>query len=148
MRGGPIFRGPPVPKSPSSARSRGPCIGVRTECSCESTWRIMYPRSAATAATSKAASAISVTARTPTRTRVRSWARPRLCLIDGRRVRRGRWIAGPGQPQAVADAALGVDHIGPVAGQLAPQVGDLGRHDGAGSAEVVVPHVIKQLRPG
>jgi hypothetical protein len=41
-----------------------------------------------------------------------------------------------------------VYHVRPAAGQLAPHVGDIGGHDRAGPAEVVVPDVGEQLRPG
>jgi len=111
--------------------------------------------------------ATSVIARTPARTLVRSWARrSRLgiaaiqrSMIRGTqsiaRSQRGRLgligtrrFAGAREPQAVADSALGVDHVRPVAGQLAAQVSDIGRHHGAGAAEVVVPHVVQELRPG
>src|SRR6266516_148437 len=130
----------------------------RTSCSWESVWLSRYPRSAVIAGMSKAASATSMTSRTPARTRVRSWARRnrpgvssarrnRPGVSSARRSRLGaigaRRVDGARQPQAVADGALGVDHVRPVPGQLAPQVGDIGRHDGAGSAEVVVPHVVK-----
>src|SRR6185312_17011381 len=103
-----------------------------------------------TAATSKAASAASVTAMTPARTRVRSRAR------RGGRASRARRlvltgclrVAGPGAAQDVTDAALGVDHLRPVAGQLAPQVRDVGGDHCAGAAEVVVPDVVQELGPG
>src|SRR6266571_6362375 len=125
----------------------------RTSCSWESVWLSRYPRSAVIAAMSKAASATSMTSRTPARTRVRSWARRnRPGVSSARRSRLGaigaRRVDGARQPQAVADGALGVDHVRPVPGQLAPQVGDIGGHHGGGPAEVVVPHVVEQLRPG
>jgi hypothetical protein len=41
-----------------------------------------------------------------------------------------------------------MDQIWPAAGQLAPQVGHVRGHHRAGTAEVVVPHVVQQLRPG
>src|ERR1051326_5801737 len=105
-----------------------------------------------TAPMSNATNATSVTTTTPAITLIRSWARmscrgratARLWLIGNPL----SWIAGSGQAQAVADGALGVDQLRAVAGQLAPQVGYVGRHDRAGSAEVVVPHVVQQLGPG
>src|ERR1022692_90339 len=152
------------------AKFRGPLSGwasFRTFRSCESVWPSRYPRRAVTAVTSKAAIATSVIARTPARTLVRSWARrSRLgiaaiqrSMIRGQqsivRSQRGRLgligtrrFAGAGEPQTVADSALGVDHVRPVAGQLAAQVSDVGRHHRAGAAEVVVPHVVQELRPG
>src|SRR5580693_937952 len=57
-------------------------------------------------------------------------------------------VAGPGEAQAETDRALGVDQVRPVTGQLAPQVGDVGGHDRAGAAEVVVPHVAEELGAG
>src|SRR5580704_7383051 len=57
-------------------------------------------------------------------------------------------VAGPGEAQAETDGALGVDQVRPVTGQFAPQVGDVGRHDRAGPAEVVVPHVAEELGAG
>src|SRR5580693_4543254 len=57
-------------------------------------------------------------------------------------------VAGPGEAQAETDGALGVDQVRPVTGQFAPQVGDVGRHDRAGPAEVVVPHVAEDLGAG
>src|ERR1700734_2614862 len=59
-----------------------------------------------------------------------------------------RLVAGPGQAQAETDRALGVDQVRPVTGQFAPQVGHIGRHDRAGAAEVVVPHVAEDLGAG
>src|SRR5690348_14096371 len=96
-----------------------------------------------TAATSNAASATSVTTTTPAITLSRSWTRSsrvsiavaggvRLGVIRARLAFIGadlagtRLVAGTGQAQAVADGALGVDQLRPVADQLAPQVGDVG----------------------
>src|ERR1022692_4345100 len=108
-----------------------------------------------TAPTSKAISATSVTTTTPAITLSRNWARSsRLSSALAREVRlwpigirlafiRSCLLAGSRQAQAVADGTLGPDQVRPVAGQLAPQVGDVGRHERAGSAEVIVPHVVK-----
>src|ERR1700739_3224315 len=101
-----------------------------------------------------------VPASTPTSTRVRSWVRcrrsrslaggdrpgsplpsgplrRRLCFTEslGAGLLRPR---GRGQAQAVAGAALGVDQVSSVLGELAPQVGDVGGHDAVGTAEVVI----------
>src|SRR5690242_7486781 len=112
--------------------------------------------------------------RTPASTRVRSWARPSRRSKAGYRpgllsnigppavagagraagpagpaafAGAGR-LADPGQPQAVADPALGVNQVGPVTRQLAPQVRDVGRDDGAGPAKVIVPDMGQQLGAG
>src|SRR5690348_10801577 len=91
-----------------------------------------------TAAKSKAASAASAMATTAAMTRRRSVARPGS--------RSGSMVVlRPGHAQAVADAPLGVDQVGAVPGELAAQVGDVGVHDGARSAEIVVPHVVEEL---
>src|ERR1700727_943233 len=116
----------------------------------------------ATAPTSNATSAISVTATTPASTFSRSWVpSSRLssaCPPGAALGRTGTGLASTGaghagraglagarQAQAVADGALGVDQVRPVAHQLAAQVGDVGRDDRAGPAEVVVPHVVEEL---
>src|ERR1039457_2397905 len=113
-----------------------------------------------TAPMSNATSATSVTTTTPAITLSRNWARSsrlssarareaRLCLIGTRLA--FIWaglLAGARQAQAVADGALGADQLRSVAGQLAPQVGDVGRHDRAGSAEVIVPYVVKERGAG
>src|SRR5580704_11839827 len=106
-----------------------------------------------TAAMSKTSSATSVTHATPASTRSRSWAcrsrRIAAGMPKGFSVFIGALrVAGSWQAQAVADCALGMDQVRPAAGQLAPQVGDVRRDHGAGPAEVVVPHVVKQLGPG
>src|ERR1035438_4336901 len=116
-----------------------------------------------TAPTSNATSATSVTTTTPAITLSRNWARSSrlssararealLCLTGTRLA--FIWaglltgVVGTRQSQAVADGALGVDQVRPVAGQLAPQVGDVARYHRAGSAEVIVPHVVQELGPG
>src|SRR5580698_7694006 len=128
-----------------------------------SVWPSRYPRSAVTAATSNTASATRMTSSTPASTRTRSWEK--ACSRRGPGMRRAacsarsrRLVAicvllaprrpGPGQAQAVADRALGVDQVRAVPGQLAPQVSDVGGDDRAGAAEVVVPDMVEQLGPG
>src|SRR5215469_14680472 len=95
---------------------------------------------------SKTTRATSVTSRTPTSTWVRNWG---LCgpprALSGIASRR---IFGARLAQPVADGPLGVDHIGPVPGELASQVADVGRHHCARTAKVVVPDVVEYLRPG
>src|SRR6185437_1111583 len=133
-----------------------------------SVWLSRYRRRAVTAVTSNAARARITTASTPARTRVRSWVRRSRAGV-GRTRPRGPMLRGPmlrglmprglrvmearlsfqiRQAQAVAHRPLGMDDVRPVLGQLAPQVGDVGRDDGAGAAEVVVPHVVQYLCPG
>src|ERR1039457_223140 len=104
-----------------------------------------------TAPMSNATSATSVTTTTPAMRLSRNWARSsrlssarareaRLCLIRTRLafIRAGL-LAGAGRGQEVAAGALGADQVRSVAAQLAPQVGDVGRPDRAGPAEVIVP---------
>src|ERR1039457_3468142 len=113
-----------------------------------------------TAPMSNATSATSVTTTTPAITLSRNWARSsrlssarareaRLCLIRTRLafIRAGL-LAGARQAQAVADGALGADQVRSVAGPLAPQVGDVGRHDRAGHGEAILPRLGKQLCAG
>src|ERR1035437_7647700 len=103
-----------------------------------------------TAPTSNVTSATSVTTTTPAITLSRNWARSsrlssarareaRLCLIRTRLafIRAGL-LAGARQAQPVPEGAWGGDRARPAAGQLAPQVGDVGRHARAGPAEVIV----------
>src|SRR5579859_944502 len=140
----------------SSWSSRG-LVTVSADFRLTSVWPTRYFFSAVIAAKSKTASTASVIATTPATTLVRSLPRP---WVGGRPRRRPLIIIGipfiagvvrltwPGQAEAVADGPLGMDQIRPVPGQLAPQVRDVGRHHRSRPAEVVVPHVIKQLVPG
>src|SRR5215469_2320423 len=78
----------------------------------------------------------------------------RARLIGGRRssaltkhLGRSVRVVLPLWPQAVADAALGVDERRAERVELAPQVADVGLHD-LGLARVVpAPHSLQQLRP-
>src|ERR1700733_15274418 len=138
----------------SSWLSRG-LVTVSADCRVTSVWPTRYFFSAVTAAKSKAASTASVIATTPATTLVLSLPRPwvrarrRPLIIIGIPFIAGVFgLTWPGQAEAVADGPLGVDQIRPVPGQLAPQVRDVGRHHRGRPAEVVVPHVIKQLVSG
>src|SRR5580704_2609449 len=97
----------------------------------------------ATAPMSNAAMATSMTITTPAITRSRSCARhSRRSSALGLIV-----ILLAGQPQTVADGALGVDQVLAGDRKLAPQVGHVSGHDRARAAEVVVPHVLEELDP-
>src|ERR1700753_378506 len=94
--------------------------------------------------TSKAARAASVTATTPASTLIRSWAR----ATRRRRSLRRIVVLRTGQPQAVTDGVLRVNHVRSAARQLAPQVDDIRGDDLARTVEFLVPHVGEELGVG
>src|SRR5207237_9686853 len=74
--------------------------------------------------------------------------RPTTARADAPATSRARSDISSREAQAVADAPYGLDQRGPGGVQLLSQVGDVGLEDVGVAAEVVLPHVLQELRLG